>query len=53
MFKQPQHSNTFARIALSATLALLVFQLMAAANMTRVELRCGAACQQVVTGREF
>lgn len=53
MFNTPQHSSTFARIAKWAAIALLALSLLNAAHLTRVELRCGAACQRVVSGQEY
>jgi hypothetical protein len=53
MFQMPSNSNAFIRIAKWAAVALLTLSLLNAANMTRVELRCGAACQRIVSGREY
>lgn len=53
MFQQPGNANAFVRIAKWAIVALIVMQLLAASQMTRIELRCGAACQKVTSGQEY
>jgi hypothetical protein len=53
MFQQPQHSNALPRIAQWIIVTLLAMLLLSGMREARIELRCGAACQQAVTGQEF
>lgn len=53
MYGKPSQSNALVRIAKWALVALLVMQLLAASQITRIELRCGAACQKITSGQEY
>lgn len=53
MFNTPKHSNTLPRIAHWIIVTLIAMLLLSGVRTARVELRCGAACQQITSGREF